>query len=193
MASPPRRDRPHHPRDRRAAGNSEEGWTAKDAVVHLGTWMARGATMLRQIAAGTYREARSTSMPRTPDSWRPCANGALLETVHLQAAAAHGELLSAWMQPPEVDAEGRVLGQQGRTGALRRASAAPGAARLAEAGIPPQPESSGADHGPRVARARDEAASVAHPLKLRRLPTADHLDGDPIVRCLRSAVDPYPC
>ena len=37
-------------------GYFEEGWTAKDAVAHLGTWMAEGAQMLRRVAAGTYRE-----------------------------------------------------------------------------------------------------------------------------------------
>ena len=37
-------------------GYFEEGWTAKDAVAHLGTWMAQGAQMLRRIAAGTYRD-----------------------------------------------------------------------------------------------------------------------------------------
>ncbi|MDQ2673859.1 MAG: hypothetical protein M3Y40_04320, partial [Chloroflexota bacterium] len=29
------------------AGYFEEGWTAKDAIAHLGTWMAQGAQMLR--------------------------------------------------------------------------------------------------------------------------------------------------
>ena len=37
-------------------GYFREGWTAKDAVAHIGTWMAEGAQVLRQIAAGTYRE-----------------------------------------------------------------------------------------------------------------------------------------
>ena len=29
-------------------GYFEEGWTAKDAVAHIGTWMAAGAQVLRQ-------------------------------------------------------------------------------------------------------------------------------------------------
>ena len=85
-------------------GYFEEGWTAKDAVAHLGTWMARGGTMLRQIAAGTYREGEidvDAENQRFLDAMRDVP----LETVHLQAAAAHGELLSAWAQLPEITVE----------------------------------------------------------------------------------------
>ncbi len=82
-------------------GYFEEGWTAKDAVAHLGTWMAQGAQTLRQIAAGTYREGEldvDAENARFLEAMRDVP----LETVHLQAAAAHGELLSAWAQLPEV-------------------------------------------------------------------------------------------
>lgn len=85
-------------------GYFEEGWTAKDAIAHLGTWMARGATMLRQIAAGTYREGEidvDAENARFLEAMRDIP----LETVHLQAAAAHGELLSAWSQLPEITPE----------------------------------------------------------------------------------------
>ncbi len=85
-------------------GYFEEGWTAKDAIAHLGTWMARGATMLRQIAAGTYREGEidvDAENARFLEAMRDVP----LDTVHLQASAAHNELLSAWAQLPEVTPE----------------------------------------------------------------------------------------
>ena len=82
-------------------GYFEEGWTAKDAIAHLGTWMARGATMLRQIAAGTYREGE-IDVDAENERFLEAMHDVPLETVHLQAAAAHGELLSAWSQLPEV-------------------------------------------------------------------------------------------
>lgn len=85
-------------------GYFEEGWTAKDAIAHLGTWMAQGAQTLRQIAAGTYREGEldvDAENARFLEAMRDVP----LETVHLQAAAAHGELLSAWAQLPEVTPE----------------------------------------------------------------------------------------
>ena len=85
-------------------GYFEEGWTAKDAIGHLGTWMAQGAQMLRRIAAGTYREGEldvDAENARFLEAMRDIP----LETVHLQAAAAHAELLSAWAQLPDVTPE----------------------------------------------------------------------------------------
>ena len=82
-------------------GYFEEGWTAKDAIAHLGTWMARGATMLRQIAAGTYREGE-IDVDAENERFLEAMRDVPLDTVHLQAAAAHSELLAAWAQLPEV-------------------------------------------------------------------------------------------
>jgi hypothetical protein len=77
------------------AGYFEEGWTAKDAVAHLGTWMARGATMLRQIAAGTYREGE-IDVDAENERFLEAMRDVPLDTVHLQLGAARGELLAAW-------------------------------------------------------------------------------------------------
>ena len=82
-------------------GYFEEGWTAKDAIAHLGTWMARGATMLRQIAAGTYREGE-IDVDAENERFLEAMRDVPLETVHLQAAAAHSELLAAWAQLPDI-------------------------------------------------------------------------------------------
>ena len=85
-------------------GYFEEGWTAKDAVAHLGTWMAQGAQVLRRIAAGTYRDDEidiDAENARFLEAMRDVP----LATVHLQASAAHGELLAAWSQLPEVTPE----------------------------------------------------------------------------------------
>jgi hypothetical protein len=82
-------------------GYFEEGWTAKDAVAHIGTWMAQGAQVLRRIAAGTYRDDEidvDAENARFLDAMRDVP----LETVHLQATAARGELLRAWAELPAV-------------------------------------------------------------------------------------------
>jgi hypothetical protein len=82
-------------------GYFEEGWTAKDAVAHLGTWMAEGAQVLRQIAAGTYREGEldvDAANARFLETMRDVP----LDTVHLQAASARAELLRAWQDLPAV-------------------------------------------------------------------------------------------
>ncbi|MGH2418109.1 MAG: maleylpyruvate isomerase N-terminal domain-containing protein [Candidatus Limnocylindria bacterium] len=82
-------------------GYFEEGWTAKDAIAHLGTWMARGATMLRQIAAGTYREGE-IDVDAENERFLAAMRDVPLKTVHLQLAAAHAELLGAWAALPEI-------------------------------------------------------------------------------------------
>lgn len=82
-------------------GYFEEGWTAKDAVAHLGTWMARGATMLRQIAVHTYREGE-IDVDAENERFLAAMRDVPLETVHLQLGAARAELLAAWAALPEI-------------------------------------------------------------------------------------------
>jgi hypothetical protein len=82
-------------------GYFEEGWTAKDAVAHLGTWMAQGAQMLRRIAAGTYVDDE-VDVDAENARFLAAMRGIPLDTVHLQAAAARAELLRAWAALPEV-------------------------------------------------------------------------------------------
>lgn len=83
------------------AGYFEEGWTAKDAVAHLGTWMAAGAAMLRQVAAGTYHEGE-IDVDAENARFLAAMRGIPWETVHVQAAAGHRELLNAWAQLTEI-------------------------------------------------------------------------------------------
>ena len=87
-------------------GYYEEGWTAKDAVGHLGTWMAQGAANLRQIAAGTYREGE-LDIDAENERFLAAMRDVPFPTIHLQTAAAHGELLGAWAQLREVTPEAR--------------------------------------------------------------------------------------
>ncbi len=82
-------------------GYFEEGWTAKDAVAHVGTWMAHGAQMLRRIAAGTYREDE-VDVDAENERFLAAMRDVPLATVHLQLAAGHAELLRAWTQLPEI-------------------------------------------------------------------------------------------
>jgi hypothetical protein len=82
-------------------GYFAEGWTAKDAIGHLGAWMAEGAQMLRRIAAGTYREGE-VDVDAENERFLAALRDVPLETVHLQAASARAELLRAWSELPEV-------------------------------------------------------------------------------------------
>lgn len=85
-------------------GYFEEGWTAKDVIGHLGAWMARGATALRQIAAGTYREGE-IDVDAENAAYLETMRTVPLDTIHLQLTAAHADLLRAWTELPEVTPE----------------------------------------------------------------------------------------
>jgi hypothetical protein len=82
-------------------GYYEEGWTAKDAVAHLGTWMAQGAAMLRRINAGTYVD-NEIDIDAENARFLAAMHDLPLATVHLQAAAARGELLRAWGELDDI-------------------------------------------------------------------------------------------
>lgn len=82
-------------------GYYPEGWTAKDAVAHIGTWMAQGAQMLRRIAAGTYREGE-LDVDAENARFLAAMRDIPYDTVHLQVASAHAELLRAWAELPQV-------------------------------------------------------------------------------------------
>ena len=87
-------------------GYFEEGWTAKDAVAHIGTWMAEGAQQLRQIAAGTYREGE-LDVDAANARFLAAMRDVPLETVHVQASAARFQLLSAWHELRDLTPEAR--------------------------------------------------------------------------------------
>jgi hypothetical protein len=82
-------------------GYFQEGWTAKDAVAHIGTWMAYGAAMLRRIAAGTYRESE-IDVDAENARFLAAMKDIPLEVVHVQASAARSQLLSAWHELKEL-------------------------------------------------------------------------------------------
>ncbi len=67
----------------------------------IGTWMAEGAQVLRRIAAGTYREGE-IDVDAENERYLAAMRDIPLDTVHLQVASAHAELLRAWAQLPEI-------------------------------------------------------------------------------------------
>ena len=82
-------------------GYFAEGWTAKDAVAHIGTWMAEGAQMLRRIAAGTYQDGE-IDVDAENARFLAAMRDIPLDIIHLQAASARAELRRAWAELPEV-------------------------------------------------------------------------------------------
>jgi len=86
-------------------GYFEEGWSAKDLVGHIGSWLAEAGVCLERIRAGTYRDEEidiDTMNARFFDALHDVP----LPVVKSQAIAARSRMLHAWGEltetPPEA-------------------------------------------------------------------------------------------
>jgi hypothetical protein len=76
-------------------GYFEEGWSAKDLVAHIGSWLAEGGVCLERMHAGTYRDEDidvDAMNARFYDAMRDVP----LATVKSQSIAARTRMLHAW-------------------------------------------------------------------------------------------------
>jgi hypothetical protein len=81
-----------------------EGWSAKDVIGHLGSWLAEAGVVLERIRFGTYR-------PEEIDI--DAMNAAFFEAMHdvafadvrAQAFAARSQMIRAWRSLPSGSAE----------------------------------------------------------------------------------------
>jgi mycothiol maleylpyruvate isomerase-like protein len=81
-----------------------EGWSAKDLVAHIGSWLAEAGVVLEQIRFGTFRpeEIDVDAMNKTfYDAMRDVA----FPDVRVQAIAARNRMLRAWRSLPQDSAE----------------------------------------------------------------------------------------
>src|SRR4249920_1763912 len=83
-----------------------EGWSAKDLVAHIGSWLAEAGVVLEQIRFGTYRpeEIDIDAMNKTfYDAMRDVP----FQIVRAQGIAARNRMLRAWRSiaddSPEAD------------------------------------------------------------------------------------------
>ena len=85
-------------------GYFAEGWSAKDLVAHIGSWLAEAGVVLEQIRFGTYRpeEIDIDAMNRTfYDHMRDTT----FSDVRAQGIAARNRMLRAWRSLPDVSPE----------------------------------------------------------------------------------------
>jgi hypothetical protein len=85
-------------------GYFAEGWSAKDLVAHLGSWLAEAGVVLERLRFGTYRpeEIDIDAMNATfYDSMHDVA----FPDVRAQAFAARNRMLRAWRSLPEGSTE----------------------------------------------------------------------------------------
>lgn len=83
------------------AGYFEEGWSAKDAIAHIGTWLAEGGVIMERIAMGTYRRDELDVDAMNAEFYESMRD-VPLDTVRIQAWAARTRMVRAWVALPEL-------------------------------------------------------------------------------------------
>ena len=93
------------PRDKVAEpGYFDEGWSAKDLIAHIGSWLAEAGAVLERIRFHTYRLEEidiDIANARFYDSMLDVA----FPDVRAQAITARNRMLRAWRSLPETSAE----------------------------------------------------------------------------------------
>ena len=77
-------------------GYFPEGWSAKDALAHIGTWLAEAGVALEQLRAGTYVELRTEEIDEMNERFLEAMRDVSLHDVKAQASAARARMLAAW-------------------------------------------------------------------------------------------------
>jgi hypothetical protein len=97
-----------------APGYFEEGWSAKDGLAHIGTWLAEAGVALEQIRGGTYVELRTDQIEEMNARFYDAMRDLSLADVKAQATAARARMLHAWWELPEHgDAAARWIRKSG--------------------------------------------------------------------------------
>ena len=148
----------------RGPGYFVEGWSVKDLVAHIGSWLAEAGAVLERIRFGTYRpeELDIDAMNRT---FYDDMHDVAFADVRAQGIAARNQMLRAWRSlPEEADRwieEGRSehYAQHLPRREWVRSSVRPGAPRARRIGR------RGRTRAPRRSRAPEPAAGGQWPVR----------------------------
>jgi len=83
-----------------APGYFKEGWSAKDLVGHIGSWLAEAGVVLDRIRFGTYR-ADEIDVDAMNETFLEALRNVPYHDVRAQAFTAHERMLRAWRSLPE--------------------------------------------------------------------------------------------
>ena len=96
-------------------GYFAEGWSAKDVITHVGSWLAAAGVALERIRFGTYRPAE-LAIDSLNGQFYEAMKDVPFETVRAQASAARNRMLRAWGavgdKTPEADSWIRKVGPE---------------------------------------------------------------------------------
>src|SRR5205823_4366213 len=85
-------------------GYYDEGWSAKDLVAHIGSWLAEAGVVLEQIRVGTYRPEEIDIEPMNA-AFYAAMRDVSFQDVRAQAFAARNRMLRAWRSLPSGSPE----------------------------------------------------------------------------------------
>ncbi len=86
-------------------GYFPEGWTVRDMLAHIGTWLAEAGAVLEQIRFGTYRPEELMDIDGMNRRFLEAMRGIPMDIVRAQAAASRARMLSEWASLPEPSAD----------------------------------------------------------------------------------------
>jgi Mycothiol maleylpyruvate isomerase N-terminal domain len=81
-----------------------EGWTAKDLVAHIGSWLAEAGVVLEQIRVGSYRP-HEIDVDAMNARFYEAMHDVAFQDVRAQGVAARNRMLRAWRSLPDPSAE----------------------------------------------------------------------------------------
>lgn len=87
-------------------GYFEEGWSAKDLVGHLGSWLAEAGVVLERIRFGTYRP-EEIDVDALNATFFDALHDVPFRDVRVQGIAARHQMLGAWgaLEGPSPEAD----------------------------------------------------------------------------------------
>ncbi len=85
-------------------GYFPEGWSVKDMLGHVGTWLAQAGVILERISVGTYRP-EEIDVDALNRQFLEAMRDVPFRTVRIQASAARTRMRHAWRMLPEQTQE----------------------------------------------------------------------------------------
>lgn len=85
-------------------GYFDEGWSAKDLIGHIGSWLAEAGAILERIRFGTYRP-EEIDIDRMNAAFFDLMHDVAFPDVQAQAVASRTRMLTAWRSLPEHSPE----------------------------------------------------------------------------------------
>jgi hypothetical protein len=82
-------------------GYYPEGWSAKDLLAHIGSWLAEAGVFLLRIRMGTYTR-EDIDIDAMNETFLEIMKDVPLQVVRAQSSAARSRMLLAWGELPEL-------------------------------------------------------------------------------------------